>query len=399
MTLDESSCPDRFVGGSGRSKSDRERELAFLQRISIGAVHGSAVKAWKKTTPRVAGKDKEWSIAVQMVLLSVGLCAVTVVLLTLTGYRSAKGGLNSKPEAGLSIEAQLASQAVGVFSQSLLSYSNRTAGNLSTRQMLELRTVPNSNDISNLQDVQNTVDKSRTTVLSVAIVRPDRSIFLDSSDPHQSNLPANDAFLQAMNGRDAISSIALSPTTGKPVIYVASPINSQTGSIIGVVSLQASLTRLDAIIQDSKGRIDKNTFALLLDQDGIVRSTTLDPNWLQHPIGSIPADRLGVLMADQAWGNAQPPASLQLGTLVDQVANRQPHAFNWTLGGRTYRALIQPLTTSDWTYVIALPLSAYNASAQAFLRTAIVTGGDCIGYRRAARRGPSTRNDPRAAPL
>ena len=77
--------------------------------------------AGKRGAPtRLALQVLSRSVAVRMVLLSVGLCAVAILVLTVEGARSAKGGLNAKPETALQIEAQLSTEKLHAYRQLLL---------------------------------------------------------------------------------------------------------------------------------------------------------------------------------------------------------------------------------------------------------------------------------------
>src|SRR5262249_14028019 len=47
--------------------------------------------------------------------------------------------------------------------------------------------------------------------------------------------------------------------------------------------------------------------------------------------------------------------------------------FPWHLGDEEYRALAVPLRSTPWSYVVALPVSTFDAAARDFLRNATVT--------------------------
>src|SRR5207237_8822461 len=74
------------------------------------------------------------------------------------------------------------------------------------------------------------------------------------------------------------------------------------------------------------------------------------------------------------WGGQPAPAPLDQNDLTAAIGLQQGRAvFPWHLDDEEYQAVAVPLRSTPWSYVVALPVSTFDAAARDFLRTAVVT--------------------------
>ena len=106
-----------------------------------------------------------------------------------------------------------------------------------------------------------------------------------------------------------------------------------------------------------------------MDEQGLIIANTVDPSWLLRPVVPLSPTATQLLLADKRWGNNPMPEPLGEQGLVPAIGATKETVFSWQNQGVTYRAVAMPLGKTHWTYVSAMPISAFEAASQDLLRT------------------------------
>ena len=178
-----------------------------------------------------------------------------------------------------------------------------------------------------------------------------------------------DYFKEAMQGRDFISGVSRTTTDGTSAVFVSTPIKTPDGKIVGVVNVRGDPAGFQHILDAEMTRLGGSARGVLMDNQGLIIANTVDPAWLLRPVVALSPDATQLLLADKRWGNAPMPEPLGEQGLVPAIAATQRTVFTWQAGGTTYHAVAMPLGKTHWTYVSAMPVSAFEAASQDLLRT------------------------------
>ncbi|KAB2332389.1 methyl-accepting chemotaxis protein [Bacillus mesophilum] len=85
------------------------------------------------------------------------------------------------------------------------------------------------------------------------------------------DLSDRDYFINGMKGEQTISNVIVSKATGNRIIVVATPITSQQGDVIGVVSASVNFESLvQQFLEDEEGA-NNGTYPVLIDQENVIQ--------------------------------------------------------------------------------------------------------------------------------
>ncbi len=331
----------------------------------------------KATRASVWTRPGDWPLAVKVVVLCVGLSAALAAVLTLMGYRQTSEGVQVQAEAALTSDAQMGVSAIDDWNARRLADMQLLSGLASVRRYLEAVAAdktPPAEDVAAVKDILVRVPTLAKEVDSVALVPPKGAIAFDTIATNVgTNMGQRDYFQEGMKGKTFITGVSVPLTRPEPAIFHSAPVKGSNGEPLGIVRSRASLTEATKAVEAAKDRVGKGAVGVVLDQDGLVMASSVDPQWLLRPVVPLTKDKSDAMLKDKRWGNNAAPEALGLTDLAQAVGIHERKSFNWKLGGIDYRAVALPLAQTQWTYVAALPVATFQSAANDFLRNAAIT--------------------------
>lgn len=277
-------------------------------------------------------------------MLAVGLSGGLAAGLTWFGYVKAAAGLRSKSELALGSESLLVTTLIDTWLNQRLTALRGIASLRCVRTVLETAVSLAHDD----------VDATNLALSDIAVVAPEiesidvidlrgGTIASTTDETQPRDLLQHPEVRTALGGRDFVSGVLVSPSTGAPCIYTSVPVRGSNGTVIGLVRARESIGRIQQLVAGSPRRIGATAQGVLLDRNGLVVATTLR-------------------------------GAVDLAPLRDTKSRR---IFNWDLSGAQHVTVVEPVARADWSYGAALPLAVVESDARSFLRRAVT--GALIG--------------------
>ncbi len=315
---------------------------------------------------------RNWSIAAKIWAPCIAVGVVVAAVLTGIGYMQASSALRTQAEATLTADGQVVADQVDAWS-SARAHDAQTIAHLPVVQQL-LAPGADSNKALQQQTIENiaslvavsTKDVENFTVANMK----GTAVATNKSENMGRDFSGRDYFQVASKGSDFVSGMSIGASTNTPTIFHSAPVKDAKGQTIGVVNAKDVPDAIQQAVERARDRVGSGAVGVLLDEQGLVIASTVDPAWQLRPVGTIPANLLEGMVKEQRWGKNATPASLDDAELQGVVGASRTQLFDWHLDRTTYRAVAVPLTSAKWTYVAALPIDTIDAPARAFLRAA-----------------------------
>jgi methyl-accepting chemotaxis protein len=323
-------------------------------------------------TPLLVRRITDLPLAISFGILCVGLSAILAFGLTWLGYSRARHGLSEQAEATLAADARSVAEAIDAWHGNRIDALRTLTRAPAVQRVLD--GIASDADMADVDALLRGVDQNIEVVDSLTVTNRQAKAVVDSDPKGVGNdVSARDYFQAPMAGQPTfISSLTVSTITNQPVIFHSAGVNGPDGRPSGIVRSRASLAEILRLVEAAQGRAGAGAHGILLDEDGLVIATTIDPAWQGRPIVELTPEATTKLVARKRWGNGTPPQALAETDLEMTVGIREQQIVSWTTGGIAYHALAVPLTSTRWTYVTALPIATFEAAANAFLIWAIV---------------------------
>ncbi|MGE3270336.1 MAG: methyl-accepting chemotaxis protein [Chloroflexota bacterium] len=312
-------------------------------------------------------------LAVRVAVLCVGLSALLAIGLTWLGYTQARQGLSDQAQATLIADASAVIGSIDAWHESKVDLL-RTLAQSPTAQRVLASDSPGAEDLQDAQAILDAADKRFEAIDSVTFTNRSAKAILDS-DPKGvgNNVSARDYFQAPMAGKPTfITSVTVSTITNQPTLFHSAAVKSADGATVGIVRSRSSIAEIQTLVASAQGRAGAGAQGILLDQDGLVIASTVDPDWQGRPIVPLSADVSTTLNARKRWGNTPEPPPLGETELAAVIGTQQQKTISWTSNGVKYHALAMPLASTSWTYVTALPVATFERAATSFLQAALI---------------------------
>jgi C4-dicarboxylate-specific signal transduction histidine kinase len=127
-------------------------------------------------------------------------------------------------------------------------------------------------------------------------------------------------------------------------------VRSADGRIIGVVNAKSNPDVLQKVLDAERQRIGDDARGVLIDEQGLVIASNIDPTWLLRPVVPVKADVAEAMKRDKRWGTNPMPEPLGEADLAQVIGTSRPFDFAWRTGGFDYHAVAFPLQQTNWTY-------------------------------------------------
>lgn len=322
---------------------------------------------------RPAGLRRSLPLATKMVLLSVGLSGALAAGLTWLGYTKAASGLRTKSELALGSESQLTAMMIDNWMAERLVTLRGVASLRSVRTVLETAVSLAREDVDASNLALSDIAAVAPEIESIEVIDLRGNVVASTTDEAQpAGVMKRPEMRSALAGREFVSGISVSPSTGAPCLYTSVPVRGSNATVVGIVRVRESLERVQALVAGVRSRIGEHAQAVLLDRDGLVVAATVDAGWQGRPVSKLDPGRVPEMEAEARWGKAPPPSPLEDAALAAMRGSTARRVLAWTVSGTPQVAVVEPISRAGWTCAAALPLSEIESEARGFLRRALL---------------------------
>ena len=308
----------------------------------------------------------------KMVLLSVGISGALAAGLTWFGYAKAASGLRSKSELALGSESLLTAMTIDNWMAEGLLTLRGVAGLRSVRTVLETAPSVAPEDLEATNLALADIAAVAPEIESIEVIDLRGGVIASTTDELQpKELLHRPEMRSALDGREYVSGISISPSTGAPCLYSSVPARGSNGIVVGVVRSRQSLGRVQTLVEGAKARMGERAQGVVLDRDGLVVATTVQEAWRLRPVAPLTPQQEKEMLTEGRWGQDSLPAHLNA---PDLAANRKESGrtvFSWSIAGIPHVAVAEPIGHAGWTYAAALPVSQVESEARDFLLLAL----------------------------
>jgi len=293
------------------------------------------------------------TLATRMMLLSMGVSGALAFGLTWLGYRKAATGLRAKARLALDSEGLLTTTVVDNWISERLTTLRGVASLRSVRTVLDTAASLAREDVNATNGALADISAVATEIETIDVIDLRGGLVASTTHEQDSGEVAQQAVLQAaLGGKEFVSGLSVSPSSGGPCIYTAVPAHGSNGKVVGAVRARESVNRMQTLVTAVHTRMGESAQGVLLDANGLV---------IAHSGG--PELRLRPGPPELGSQKEHPPGARE----VDER-----RVFNWEVSGQTHVTVAAPLQQMGWTYYAALPLAEVESDARDFLRQAVV---------------------------
>jgi methyl-accepting chemotaxis protein len=293
------------------------------------------------------------TLATRMMLLSMGVSGALAFGLTWLGYRKAATGLRAKARLALDSEGLLTTTVVDNWISERLTTLRGVASLRSVRTVLDTAASLAREDVNATNGALADISAVATEIETIDVIDLRGGLVASTTQEQDSGEVAQQAVLQAaLGGKEFVSGLSVSPSSGGPCIYTAVPAHGSNGKVVGAVRARESVNRMQTLVTAVHTRMGESAQGVLLDANGLV---------IAHSGG--PELRLRPGPPELGSQKEHPPGAREID---------ERRVFNWEVSGQTHVTVAAPLQQMGWTYYAALPLAEVERDARDFLRQAVV---------------------------
>src|SRR6267142_704976 len=293
------------------------------------------------------------TLATRMMLLSMGVSGALAFGLTWLGYRKAATGLRAKARLALDSEGLLTTTVVDNWISERLTTLRGVASLRSVRTVLDTAASLAREDVNATNGALADISAVATEIETIDVIDLRGGLVASTTHEQDSGEVAQQAVLQAaLGGKEFVSGLSVSPSSGGPCIYTAVPAHGSNGKVVGAVRARESVNRMQTLVTAVHTRMGESAQGVLLDANGLV---------IAHSGG--PELRLRPGPPELGSQKEHPPGARDID---------ERRVFNWEVSGQTHVTVAAPLQQMGWTYYAALPLAEVESDARDFLRQAVV---------------------------
>ena len=229
---------------------------------------------------------RPWSLAVKVGLLNIGLCAALAVALTWLGTYRAIAGLQEQAEAALAADARVVADGVDGWHAQRMAQLKSLANMRVLRGYLEHPTTMRAATPRTRPRRPDQPQQRRQRCRLHRARGPDAGRSSPAAIPATSarTSPSATTSRRRCKGRPFISGVSISTITNAPSIFHSVPVRSEQGVVLGVLRSRSRLDWVQQIVQSAHGRVGAGATGVLLDESGLVISSSVHPDWQLRPV-------------------------------------------------------------------------------------------------------------------
>lgn len=307
----------------------------------------------------------------QLLGLTIGAAMILGILLTAQGYFAASSALRVQAGASLLAGGRGTVDSIDNWNESRLRELRALSGARALARVLEVGVErARKEDLETSVELMKSLAGSSPELEDVGIMDPTGKFTLTTDGKTTGvTVPNRDYFREPMAGHEFITGVSISTVTNQPAIYHAVPVKGATGAVIGVLRSRSNLDTIVNLVQGDKNRIGQGAQGVLIDEEGLIVSSTFDPKTILRPVIDLQPAVKAKLVAGIRWGNNKVPEPVNDATLQKLGQSKEQTTGFWTTGGTDYTAAAVPLKKTKWTYVTAVPVNSATNGLGGFLRT------------------------------
>jgi diguanylate cyclase (GGDEF)-like protein len=318
---------------------------------------------------------RDWPLAVKIAVLFALSWTILATVLTTMGVLEGEHGLREQAERALASDGQQVATSIDDWHDLHL---KAVLGVAKVPAIYKVMADPAQREVVGqvVNDSLRTASATYSDTGSFGVIGLDGLFHFSSDQGDFENTTAwqRDFFREALVRDSYISGVQGSAnSTDLGRIYYSAPVRSPSGQVVAVLRARAKLDVVQQIIEAARDRIGQGATGVLLDQQGLVIASAVDPSTVLRPVVELPAEVVPALVNAKRFGGGGPPAALNDQDLAAVVGATSNTSFTWHLNGESYAAVAVPLHQTRWTYVAALPVATLEAPVRAFVRNAVIT--------------------------
>src|ERR1700682_5413026 len=177
---------------------------------------------------------RSFTLATKMVFLSLGASGALALAITWFGYRKASAGLRTKSELALGSEALLGATLIENWMTERTVALRGVAGLRSVRTILDTAVSLAREDVNATNQALSDIASVAPEIESIEVIDLRGAAIAGTADEVEKGLLQRPEVRSALAGRDYISGISTSPTSGAPCVYPAVPARARRRAPPGV---------------------------------------------------------------------------------------------------------------------------------------------------------------------
>ena len=320
----------------------------------------------------------DWPLRWKMLALIVMISALPLALTAAMEWRESSGLIDSSTEALLKASAD----GVGSGLDSLNGGFQRSAARLA-RQPAVARFCEHPDDPAtghHVAEVLASYVASDARLRGIAVLDAKGTV-IAASEPRMIGLGFGFRryFRDAARGDVSIPDLNVSTREegAAPLIAYAAPVR-EDGTVTGVAVVYALASAAWDIVRNGSGKAGAGSFAVVLDQHGVILADGADPAAVFHPAGRLGAAEIEAMVQDHRFGEGtrallEQPQPLE-GAFERARGEALPAIFR--AAGQVRRVVAaRPLASVPWTLFYLVPEATLRAPVERLIaRTALANG-------------------------
>lgn len=302
-----------------------------------------------------------WSIAAK---LSAALLCAALIPMSFNAYYNLQRSLASTEESEYRQLELLAASTASRLDQLIIDVQRVVAQVSSDRTVVAFLSATTQETQATLrQDLQLTLEnvfRSNHDYDAVYLLDA-RGRCVASTDPAflQQNYSFREYFQQAIKGRPYTSSILMGTTTGRPGLYLSSPVRSPRGKVVGVAVLKIREEDIAKIVNSSNF---DGSYAFLIDQQGVIVSHPKKYLMYRSLASLSPQAQNKIIKQKQYRFTAVESLALPKLAAVMVGAKESGHASYYSSSEQTYQSVgFAPLEVEPWVLGVNKPRAKFTA--------------------------------------
>jgi methyl-accepting chemotaxis protein len=313
-----------------------------------------------------------WSVVTRFVVSCVAIALIFAGATTAIGYFKAGSGLLEQGEARLESDAVVVTASIDAWAAERLDLAHSVAAVGFVQRFAAAGEAATPEDLATVREVSDSFSKNALDGASLSVFDAQGIMRYSQTNTLGTSYALRDYIQHALKGEDFVSTVSRKTADNTPIIFVATPVRNASGQIVGVVSANSNPQTLQNILDREQQRTGGSGRGILLDENGVVIANTVDPKWLLRPVLPLSADVLKAAEAGKRWGTLPTPDPLGDAGLLPAIGATSRTVFNWQHAGASFHAVAMPLSRTHWTYVAALPETAFAATSADLLRQSVL---------------------------
>ena len=320
----------------------------------------------------------EWPLRWKMLALIVMVSALPLAITAVMEWRETSALIDNSTEALLQANAEDVGSDVDIFNEVFRRTAEHLAG-LPSMTRFAAHPEGNLTEVSELLQVFAATDARIETIAVLDL----KGNAIADTDPSMlgRNFAFRRYFRDAIHGDRSVPEVNVSvhDTAARSRIAYAAPLRVQ-GNVVAAVVVLTRAAALWDLLHRGSGRAGKGSFAVLLDQQGVVLGHGFDDSKVFHPAGRLGAEEVESMVEERRFGEAtrgllEQPQPLE-GAFERARGESLPAGFHTfsLVNHASNLVATRKLSSAPWTLFYLVPEATLGAPVRQLIeRTALAT--------------------------